>query len=163
MNNPLRIFIPALGAAAVATVVGVGVVMAQTGDDPPWTTPTADSSDPLGRADHMNDYLDQLAANLGVSRDALDGALKQTALDMLDQAVADGVIDEEKAAGIREMIEAGEGPMGIGPVGIGPMGGGFKGGHGPRGGGFPGGHFHDQGDGAEDNSSSDATGASIVS
>jgi len=160
MNNPLRIFIPALGAAAVATVIGVGVVMAQTGDDP-TTTPTDGTTTPAdNHADRLSDYLDQLAANLGVSRDALDGALKQTALDMLDQAVADGLIDEEKAAEIREMIESGEGP-----VGIGPMGGGFKGGHGPRGGGFPGGHFHGHGHGddGETESSSDSTGASIIS
>jgi len=160
MNNPLRIFIPALGAAAVATVIGVGVVMAQTGDDP-TTTPSADSADPgSDRADRLNDYLDQLAANLGVSRDALDGALKQTALDMLDQAVADGTIPEDKAQEIRDMIESGEGPMGIGPF-AGPRG--VGGHHGPHEGGFPGRHFHDEDGDAEPDDSSDTTGASIIS
>lgn len=159
MTNPLRILFPTLGAFAVASVIGIGVVMAQAGDD---ATPAAGDETPAAPSvtDHeerINGYLDQLAENLGVTREALDAGLKQTALDMLDQAVADGLIDADRAAEIREKIESGEAPLGIGPFG----GGGFRGHGGHHGGGFPGGPFHDHGD--DDGTTEDDTETSLVS
>jgi hypothetical protein len=69
-------------------------------------TPDGEETDKETRRDT---YLDTLAENLGVTREALDAALKQTGLDMVDQALADGKITEEEAANIRERIESGEG------------------------------------------------------
>jgi hypothetical protein len=57
----------------------------------------------------FDDYLEKLAENLGISEDELREAMEQTALDLLDEAVADGDISEEAAQKIREMIEDGGG------------------------------------------------------
>jgi hypothetical protein len=101
----------------------VGIVAAQTGEETPSPTAEdnatpeddgdaedtdgqADESDKTERKDH---YLDTLAGNLGISREQLDAALRQTGLDLLDEAVADGRITEEQAAEARERIESGEG------------------------------------------------------
>jgi hypothetical protein len=99
----------------------VGIVAAQSDDEttPSPTaeaeeTPTDDSGDADGTEGETDktalkdNYLDTLAENLGVSREQLDSALQQTALDLLDQAVADGRITEDEAAEIRERIESGE-------------------------------------------------------
>jgi hypothetical protein len=56
--------------------------------------------------------LDTLAENLGITRDALDAALQQTALDLVDDALAEGRIDEDRASDLRERIESGE-PFGL--------------------------------------------------
>ena len=58
-----------------------------------------------------DEYLAALAENLGVSQADLEAALTQTALDMVDQAVADGKLTEDEAAEIREKINSGEAPL----------------------------------------------------
>jgi hypothetical protein len=128
----------------------VGIVAAQSGDSTPTPsptekekdTPTAEADTPTAAADETptaeadatpsegdkvdlkDNFLDALAGNLGVSREDLDAALRQTGLDLLDQAVADGRITEDEAAKIRERIESGEGLF---PFFPGPRGG-FHGG-----------------------------------
>jgi uncharacterized protein YidB (DUF937 family) len=114
-----------------------GIVAAQTSestpsatDDSATATPGTDDNDTTdpGSGDVASDketrrdeYLDALAANLGVTREALDQALTDTALEMVDQALADGKITEEEAANIKERINSGDFPgMGFGPhVGFG--------------------------------------------
>lgn len=97
----------------------VGIVAAQSGEDASpsptaedETTPSDGTDGPAPNGDKTelkDNYLDTLAGNLGVSREDLDAALRQTGLDLLDQAVADGRITEDEAAKIRERIESGEG------------------------------------------------------
>ncbi len=56
-------------------------------------------------------FLNDLAKNLGVTRDQLDAALKTTGLDMVDKALADGKITADEAAKIRARIESGDLPF----------------------------------------------------
>jgi uncharacterized protein YidB (DUF937 family) len=107
-----------------------GIVAAQTAGSTPDATSTQESTGTPGGGDantpdasdestdretHRDAYLDALAENLGVSREALDGALSQTALDMVDQALADGRITQDEADRIKERINSGEGPFFGGP------------------------------------------------
>jgi hypothetical protein len=57
----------------------------------------------------LRNFIGRLAENLGISEDDLNTAIKDTQLELLDEAVAEGRIDEERAAEIRERIESGEG------------------------------------------------------
>jgi hypothetical protein len=124
-STPLVAGLAAVGAAAA---IGVGIVYATSGDQVPAAGDTAvlagDSSlDEALRSTlevtlqesgetPADSALDRLAENLGITRDQLDDALQQTALDMVDDALADGLIDEERAAALRERIESGE-PFGL--------------------------------------------------
>ena len=107
-----------IGLAIVALVAlataAVGFVAAQSDEAVPGK----------GR---IGDFLSRLADNLGITQEELEGAIDQTQLELLDEAVADGRVSEDKAAKIRERIESSEG-------GFGPFGRGFKGGfaHGYR-------------------------------
>lgn len=117
-------------ALFVAGLVTGGFSLAQEGTPTatagattsPEATPSGDTD--TGKDARRDQYLDTLAGNLGVSREALDEALKQTGLDMVDQALADGKITEEEAANIRQRIESGDGfffgPFGHGHHGHGP-------------------------------------------
>lgn len=111
-----------LGGAAT------GVVLAQSGDETPAATeqaaPTDDEATPSDDTTLRDeiDYLARLADNLGISQDELEAAIKATNLEVVDKLVADGVIDEERAADIRERIDSGEGPGFFGPGFFGPGG-----------------------------------------
>lgn len=124
----------AVSAAAALTfggIVGGGIVLAQdpAPTSPPATATTAPEVPKLQQA--LDDYIAKLAENLGVDEATLRDAIKQTNLDFLDQAVADGKLTEERAAGIRERLEAGtDAFFGLGPLhlpgrghGDGPIGG----------------------------------------
>jgi uncharacterized protein YidB (DUF937 family) len=100
-----------------------GIVAAQTSDSTPSATDeataTPQSGDDTGdtasdKSARKDEYLDALAENLGVSREALDQALTDTALDMVDKALADGKITQEEADNIKERINSGDFPP-IGP------------------------------------------------
>ncbi len=117
-----------LGVAAMVT----SMVAAQTSgstpsatDDQATSTPKADDGDgsdnTTDKETRRDDYLDALAANLGVSREALDQAFTDTALEMVDKALADGKITEDEATKIRERINSGD----FAPFGPG-FGHGFK-------------------------------------
>jgi len=104
-----------LGIAAMVT----SMVAAQTAgstpsatDDQATSTPKADSGDSnnntTDKETRRDGYLDALAANLGISRDSLDQALTDTALEMVDQALADGSITQEEADNIKERINSGD-------------------------------------------------------
>lgn len=69
-------------------------------------TPSADNKDTL-----REDLLQRLADELGISVDDLRQAMSNVALDLVDQAVADGRITEDEAADIRERIASGDFPF----------------------------------------------------
>ncbi len=116
------------GVLGVAAMVGVGVGVQQataSAQTPPSGTPSA-----TAKADRMAEmqarqakYLDSLAANLGVSVDALKAANLKTQLALVDQAVADGKLTADQATQLKTHItESGGAHLG----GPGP-----RGGHGP--------------------------------
>ena len=110
------------GLVAVLAISVLAVAVAGAQESSPTPSPSAtDDGDKDARCDT---YRDKLADNLGVSRDKLDEALKQTQLDMIDQAVADGNMDADKAADLKSRIESGDVPC----PGFGPGHGGHPGG-----------------------------------
>ncbi len=123
MHKLQRIALATGALAAFAGVVGTGVVLAQDNSG----TPTATTQS------RVDTYITKLATNLGITEQALRDALKQTGLDMVAQAVADGKITQAEADAITAKINAGEGnPFGFG------MGRGGPGDHGKHGAGGPG-------------------------
>ena len=96
------------GIAVVAffALVGaaVGIVAAQTDEGP---TPSATEE----KESLREDFLSRLADELGITREQLDQALTDTALGLVDEAVAEGRLTQEEAERIRERIAAGELPF----------------------------------------------------
>lgn len=90
----IGIGVVAIIALAAATV---GFVGAQTDED---------GNGPLGN------FVSRLAENLGITQDELETAIDQTQLELVDEALAEGRIDEEQAANKRERIESGESSFG---------------------------------------------------
>ena len=90
----IGIGVVALIALAAATV---GFVGAQTDED---------GNGPLGN------FVGRLAENLGITQDELETAIDETQLELVDEALAEGRIDEEQAANKRERIESGESSFG---------------------------------------------------
>jgi len=84
-----------LAALAVVALAGaaVGIVSAQTDGEVPGT-----------------DFVSRLAEKLGITQEELEAAIDETQLDIVDDAVADEKLTEERAAELRERIESGEGP-----------------------------------------------------
>ncbi len=99
------------GAAAVAAVVGTGAAVGAT----QWS-PQAEN----------DAILADVAAQLGVEPDELEGAIEQALEDRLDEAVAAGRMTQEQADALKERIESGDFPLfgGGGPGGPGGMHGG---------------------------------------
>ena len=99
------------GLVAALAVGAVAVAGAQEGGSP-TPVPDAQSEDTdtgdTARGERREDFLNRLAENLGVSREDLDGAVDETQIEMIDQALADGRIDEEKAAELKERVANGE-------------------------------------------------------
>ena len=119
MSNIWKVILLGI-ASLVLAGTAFGIVAAQdsgetpSATDTPAATPSDEDSDATpsdAPKDALHDdYLSTLAENLGISQDELEAALKQTALDMVDQAVANGNLTEEQAAEIRDRIESGEAP-----------------------------------------------------
>ena len=88
-----------LGAILVLALAGAAgrLVMAQSDEE----TPADEDARP--------NFIARLAENLGISEEDLQAAVQETQIEILDEAVAAGRIDEERAAEIRERIESGEG------------------------------------------------------
>lgn len=117
-------------AGLVLAGAAIGIVAAQDsggGTSTPPATPS-DSSVTPAPSDQPKDalrdsYLSHLAENLGISQAGVEAALRQTALDMVDDAVANGNLTEDEAATIRDRINSGDAPFfGFGP-GFGHHGG----------------------------------------
>ena len=123
----------AAGGVIVGLIIGtfaIAAVGAQ--EDSPSPTPLPSTEEDSGES-KRDRYKELLAENLGVSLEDLEAAIKQTHLGLIDEALADGKINEEQAAEARERVESGEKPFRH-----------FRGGDGPRGGhsfGFRGVHW----------------------
>jgi carboxylesterase type B len=122
-----RFIAAALGGAAVSVLAAgivTGVVSARPNEQQPpsptaTATPNARQQQAQQRAD---EFIERLARNLGVTTDRLRDALKQTALEEIDRAQAEGRLTPEQAARARERINAGNlGGFGFG-FGVGPGG-----------------------------------------
>jgi hypothetical protein len=111
-----RTWLLGIGLAAVAAVVGIGVVMAQ---EDGATTGTS--------------FLDRVAAKLGIDTPRLEQAITDARTDEINERVADGDLTQEQADRLLERMEN------LPEDGFAPFGGqrfgiegefGFKGGHG---------------------------------
>jgi hypothetical protein len=71
----------------------------------------SDQADGDNKGTLRDEFLQSLADELGISVDELTQALSNVALDMVDQAVADGRITEDEAAAVRERIASGDFPL----------------------------------------------------
>lgn len=137
MNQRITGRVRALAAAGVLTVAGAaGLTAVAVNAQQPTPTPSTGTATPSARQQERqaqaDAYLARLAQNLGVSVDQLKNALKQTALQQVDAALAAGDLTAEQAQAIRERINAGSGAF-FGP-GFGRGGPDGPGGHGGRGG-----------------------------
>ncbi|MFO8009421.1 MAG: DUF2680 domain-containing protein [Dehalococcoidia bacterium] len=85
-------------AIALASIVGLMVVpaMADEGED---------SSTPPEPRERCEVLLGKVADNLGISTDELSSAIVDARLEMVDEALAEGIITEEQAERIKESIE----------------------------------------------------------
>jgi hypothetical protein len=94
-----RIWKWGLGAVLVLALAGAAgrLVMAQSEEGTP------------GPDGLRENFVARLAEKLGIGQDELESAVQETQLELLDEAVAAGRIDEERAGRIRERIESGEG------------------------------------------------------
>ncbi len=118
------------GLAVLASAIGGGIVFAASGDSPTPTPSTQNGTPPSpgDRQQRLDDYLNKLAANLGVTVDKLKGALKDTAKQEIDKAVADGKLTADQAQKLKDAIDKGAN------VPLGPrFGGMMPGGRGPGG------------------------------
>lgn len=68
----------------------------------------AEYAGPTGKEAAVQDFLSKLAANLGISQNDLEQAIRTTDSQLLDQAVADGKITEVEAQKIRDRIASGD-------------------------------------------------------
>ncbi|HSP54115.1 MAG TPA: hypothetical protein VLS25_00875 [Dehalococcoidia bacterium] len=55
----------------------------------------------------VQDFVSRLAGHLGISQDQLTTAVKDSEIDMINQAVADGKLTEDQAAKLKERVENG--------------------------------------------------------
>ena len=138
-----RIWLFGAAPLAAASIIGGGVVFAQSGSG---TTPTPIQAQAVHQA-ATGEYMTALATNLNISEQTLRDAIKKTNLSFLDKAVTDGKITAEMAAKIRADIESGQfgffmgGHGGPGGPGMDGHGRGGPGGPDKDGRGHPGGHF----------------------
>ncbi len=92
-----RIWKVGLAMVAIIALAGTafGFVAAQEGSGVPG-------------GERLNNFIERLAGNLGISQDELEAAIDSTQLEFIDEALANGDITEEQAAERRARIEAGE-------------------------------------------------------
>jgi anti-sigma28 factor (negative regulator of flagellin synthesis) len=122
LRRKMTVGLAAVGAAA-AVAGGFGIAEAATGSATPTPKPSA-SAGPT-RQQALQDFLNRLAAKLGVSPDRVTAAAMSAADDMVDQAVKDGKITAAQAQKIKQAIASGNfGPGLFGGIGgIGGRGG----------------------------------------
>jgi hypothetical protein len=104
-----RLIVPGLVALLALGLFAVAVAGAQEGSPEPSPTepsPTQEANEEDVRP--FDNFLDRLAENLGISREELDETIDETQIELIDEAVAEGRLDEEKAADLKERIENGE-------------------------------------------------------
>lgn len=106
-----KIIVAVVAGLALISLILPGIALAQN------STPAKDN--------FIQSFLDKLATNLGVDKTKLQEAVKQTELQMVDEAVQQGNLTSDQAQKIKERIEAGQ-LLPLGPF------------HGPKGCPFPG-------------------------
>ncbi|HTE83453.1 MAG TPA: hypothetical protein VK821_01855 [Dehalococcoidia bacterium] len=109
-----------VAAVGLAAALVGGVVMAQTpapsgpGQSGGQSAPAPGGGPSAAIHATIDSFLNSLAQNLGISRSTLDGALKTTAKQQVDQAVAAGRMTKDQADKIKQRIDSGQGPIGFG-------------------------------------------------
>lgn len=114
----------------VAAAITAGVFVSSVGAQQPSPTPPPSARQQQAQQ-RANDFIDRLARNLGVTPERLRDALRQTAIQGVDQALAEGRITQQQADRLKEQINAGAvmpfgpgfgfgrpGPFGEGRLGI---------------------------------------------
>lgn len=102
----------ALGVAAAATIVAAGVIGATGYASAQEPTPGAAQTQAT-RQERRDSFLNRVAGKLNVSIDQLKQAFRDAALDTVDEALANGKIDEAQAQKIKDRINSGQ-TLGIG-------------------------------------------------
>jgi polyhydroxyalkanoate synthesis regulator phasin len=116
MTNGKRLAVGSLAAAVLGVVALGGVVLAQT----PSSGPSGASGQGAaanaagGVRGRIDGFLNQLAQNLNIDRPTLDNALKTTAKQQVDQAVAAGRMTQDQANQIKQRIDSGHAAFGFG-------------------------------------------------
>ena len=106
------------GMSLLAGTAIFGIANAQT---PAPTTPSGTPTPTRQQA--ADEVLSRFAGNLGVDVARVREAIKQTAVQYVDQALAAGRITQEQATAAKERINSGElGRLGFGPLGLGAHG-----------------------------------------
>ena len=94
----------AAGALIISALVGGTLIGSALATDDSTDTDTT-----VAAGEYCDVFMDSLASELGVTRDALVAAGKAAANAAVDAAVAAGDITEERATAIRERIDASDG------------------------------------------------------
>ncbi|KUK65830.1 MAG: Uncharacterized protein XD84_0266 [Desulfotomaculum sp. 46_80] len=114
-----------IGAVLLAVVIVMGIISGIAFAD----TYSGKASNPPDKSyitAMCQSFISKFAGNLGVTEDEVRQALKDTQLQMIEDAVADGTITQNQADKMTEKIESGEGcgfirlGFGHGPGGHGP-------------------------------------------
>ncbi|SMB96144.1 hypothetical protein SAMN00808754_1409 [Thermanaeromonas toyohensis ToBE] len=96
---------------ALLVLVGAGTAAAATGIGS------------VAKGSLYQTFISQLAANLGIDQAKVEQALKQAAVETVDEAVKQGIIPQDRASKLKEAIESGKlPPFGcmVGRGGFGP-------------------------------------------
>ncbi len=104
-----RLMAMAAGGVLAATLAGgaaVGVIHAQSSQQTPPPTPTQTPGQQQ-RQQRIDAIIDDFAGHLGVSADKVRDALKQTALDQINQAEQNGKITADQAQRARDAVNSG--------------------------------------------------------
>ena len=111
--NTQKLLKVGFGAAALATLLGAGSVLAQGGGpDSPLTAGVANVAHQVNPAAgdawkaEQDAYLKSLATRLGISVDTLKQAMKDTSLEKLARMVTDGKLTQEQADRLKTEIES---------------------------------------------------------
>src|SRR5581483_1249413 len=94
MHNRSKIILAAL---AVAVAGGLVIAAATTATHAQEPTPTPTPGAHAARRAFVAEFMERLASNLGVSRDELRAAMKQAALDTIDDLATSGQISQQQA------------------------------------------------------------------
>lgn len=105
MNRFTTLAAGGLATAAGIATLGASLAFAQEGDDATTTPGVEQQEENETRA---SAFLDDVAAELGITAEELSEAIKAVQLARIDEAVASGDLDEAAAERRRERIEAGE-------------------------------------------------------
>ncbi len=109
MSKTVKILAGVVAALALGLAIVGGTALAQSGGEgsPPSSGGLEDGAPRLGAL--CTRFQEGVASELGVSVEEVEAAFKASVLGMVDEAVEAGKIDPDKAAQLKERIEAGNG------------------------------------------------------